>query len=228
MENPDERDIAIRLMRQQRFTEALPIFKLLIRDNPGDWSLFYMVGQCYRFTNNIQEAIYALKNAADLNPGAPEVLLALGIAYQLGDDHETAISTLEHAIRLDPKLFYAYNSIGLTYKKIGEYRKALEWYSKAAEAIVSTVTEEVHGDTEKCFREELIGGEKSLVVLPYAFEKVREKLRSDPMYAIINNNIGVCYIDLETKRRRKRPSRNQLSLFQTVTIIPIHIEIWNL
>jgi tetratricopeptide (TPR) repeat protein len=193
---PDQRDAAISLMQQQRFAEALPLFLRLTESNPDDWSLFYMVGQCYRFTNNVPEAARALKKAADLNPDEAQVFLALGIAYQLADDYRSAIAALEQAIRLDPQLFSAYNSIGLTYKKSGELRKALEWYSRAAEGIFSAVTDEVHKDREKCYQDEIIDGAKTRVVLPYTFEKTHEMLRSDPMYAIIKNNIGVCLIKL--------------------------------
>ena len=193
---PDQRDTAISLMQQQRFAEAIPLFLRLTESNPDDWSLFYMAGQCYRFTNSIPDAVRALKKAADLNPGEAQVFLALGIAYQIAEDFRSAIVALEQAIRIEPQLFSAYNSIGLTYRKSGEFRKALEWYSRAAEGIVSAVTDEVHKDREKCFRDEIIDGKKTLVVLPYALEKTHKMLRSDQMYATIKNNIGVCFIEL--------------------------------
>jgi len=192
----DQRDTAITLMQQQRFAEALPLFLRLIESNPDDWSLFYMAGQCYRFADNVPEAVHALKKAADLNPGEAQVFLALGIAYQLTEDYRSAVVSLEQAIRLEPQLFSAYNSLGLTYRKSGEFGKALEWYSRAAENIVSAVTDEVHKDREKCFRDEIIDGKKTLVVLPYVLEKTHELLCSEPTYAIIKNNIGVCLIEL--------------------------------
>ena len=108
----------------------------------------------------------------------------------------SAVSALEQAIRIDPRLFTAYNSIGLTYRKSGDFPKALEWYSRAAEGIVSAVTDEVYRDRKSCFRNETIDGKETLVVLPYAMEKTHEMLCSDPMYAITKNNIGVCLIEL--------------------------------
>ena len=193
---PDQRDYAITLMQQQRFSEALPLFLQLAETNPDDWSLFYMAGQCYRFTNNYSEAVRALQNAADLNPGEAQVFLALGIAFQLAEDYTSSVSALEQAIRIEPQLFSAYNSLGLTYRKTGELPKALEWYSRAAEGVVSAVTDKMHMDRDRCFREEIIDGKRTLVVLPYAMEKTHEMLRSDPMYAIIKNNIGVCLLEL--------------------------------
>ena len=76
------------------------------------------------------------------------MFLALGIAFQLVKDYRSSIDTLEEAIRLDPRLFSAYNSIGLTYRKMGEFRKAVEWYSRGAGSIVNAITDEVHKDRE--------------------------------------------------------------------------------
>ncbi len=76
---PDQREIAIELMRQQRFSDALPIFLDLIEANPSDWSLYYMAGQCYRFSNRLSESVSFLNKAASLNPQEPQVFLSLGI-----------------------------------------------------------------------------------------------------------------------------------------------------
>jgi len=192
----NQRDMAISLMQQQRYSEALSLFLKLTNVNPDDWSLYYMAGQCHRFTNSFPESVQCLSKAATLNSSEPYIFLALGIAYQLVDDSEQAIAALEQAVELDPKLFTAYNSIGLTYRKIGMFHEALDWYSRAAKGIVSAIYDEVHKDREKCFRDEIIDGEKTLIVLPYAMEKTHEMLKSDPIYAIVKNNIGVCLIEL--------------------------------
>jgi tetratricopeptide (TPR) repeat protein len=195
----DQRERAIWLMQQQRFSEALPIFLRLTESDANDWSLYYMAGQCLRFINNIPEAVRFLTKAASLNPdrqSEAQILLALGIALQLAEEYELAIKKLEQAVRLEPKLFSAYNSIGLTYRKVGQFRKALEWYSKAAESIVAAICDEVRNDSEKCFKEGIVDGKKVLIVLPDALEKIHEMLRSDQIYAIVKNNIGVCLMEL--------------------------------
>jgi tetratricopeptide (TPR) repeat protein len=192
----DQRDVAIGLMRQQKFSEALPIFLHLMESNLDDGSLYYMAGQCFRLINNIPEAVRFLTKSASLNPNEAHTFLALGIALQLAEEYELAIEKLKHAVSLEPVLFSAYNSIGLTYSKIGQFREALEWYSKAVEGIVASVTDEVYKDRERCFRDEIVDEQRTLVVLPYAMEKIHEMLRSDPMFAIVKNNIGVCLMEL--------------------------------
>jgi len=193
---PDERERAVALMRERRFPEALAIFLHLREGNSDDWSLYYMAGQCFRFMNNIPGAVRFLSRAASLNPGEAEVLFALGIALQVAEEYELAIERLKQAVSIEPRLFSAYNSIGLTYRRIGQFREALEWYSKAAEGIVAAVSDEVLKDSESCFKEEIVDGKEVLVVLPYGLEKIHQMLRSDPMYAIVKNNIGVCLNEL--------------------------------
>ncbi len=95
---PNQRDMAIELMQQQHYSQALPIFSRLIKDNPEDWYLYYMAGQCYRCTNDIPGAVRLLTKAASFNPDVPQVYLALGIALQLAEDYELAIEKLKQAI----------------------------------------------------------------------------------------------------------------------------------
>ncbi len=205
----DKRDIAIELMRQKHFSAALEVFTKLIDEAPNDYGIYYMAGQCARFTNDLPTAINLLTKSSLLKNDEPQVFLALGIALQLDKKYELAITALKEATRLNPSLFSAYNSIGLTYRKTGHIQLALEWYRKAAEGIVGAAVDETHKDRNRCYREDLIDGKKTLVMLPYAFEKTRTVLRSDSLYAIVSNNIGVCLAelgDLKSARDKFRES----------------------
>lgn len=193
---PEQRDTAVKLMQQKKFSEALPLFVRLIKTSPNDWSLYYMAGQCLRFSSRLPESVHYLDKAASLNPDEPQVFLALGIARQLTNDFDLALEALKQAIQLDPHLIAAYNSIGLTYRKMGDFRKALEWYSRASETIFSVANEIANDEKEKNFLEKIINGNKELVILPHLFEKTHEILRSDQTYAILKNNIGICLVEL--------------------------------
>jgi len=188
--------MAIDLMKQQRFAEALPILVCLTESNPNDWSLYYMAGQCCRFINDIPKALTLLNKAAILNPNEAQVFLALGIAHQLAEQYDLAIKALKQAVKIEPTLWTTYNSIGLTYRKLGEFRQALEYYSKASECLVENIIKELLKDREKFYREEIIEGKKILVLLPSAMEKTYQLLRLDPSYAIVMNNIGTSLIQL--------------------------------
>ena len=192
----NHRDTVMNLMKQGRFAEALPMLLRLTESDPSDWYLFYAIGQCYRSTYNYPEAVQSLKKASKLNPDESEIFLALGIAYQLTEEYSSAVATLKQSISLDPQQISAYNSIGLTYRKSGDFEKALEWYSQAEELYVGEVAKKVEQKRDKCYRDEIVEGKKSRVVLPYFFEKTHEMLRSEPIYAFIKNNIGVCLVQL--------------------------------
>ena len=206
---PDRLDMAIALMKQNKFSEAIPIFISLIEADSEDWSLYYMVGQCYRFLDNITEAVQFLSKSAHLNPNNAHIFLALGIAHQLAEEYELAIVTLTQAISLDPMLFQAYNSLGLTYSKNSQFREALEWYSRAAEGIVTAVGNAVLKDREKCYVDINSNGENNRLVLPYVLGKTHETLRVDPMYSTVKNNMGLCLMklgDLVSAREQFRES----------------------
>lgn len=193
---PDQRNIALDLMKREKFDEALKILENFAESHPDDADTFHLIGQCHRFNGNFPEAIQAHKRAVELDRNAHH-FYCLGIAYQLGEDYKAAIAALEQAIKLDPKLCGAYNSIGLTHKKSGDSKEALKWYYLASKCTVDAASEKAHGDHEekdKCFRDEIKDGEKVRTVFPYLFEKIHEILRSNPEYAIIMNNIGVCHM----------------------------------
>jgi len=196
----EPRDLAFDLIKQQKFSEALELLPSLIESNPDDSNLQFLMGQCFRFTNKIPEAINCFIKATNLSPNAPENFLALGIAYQLNENFERAIDTLKKAIELDSNLFSAYNSIGLTYRIIGNFKEALHWYSRGKEIVVNEVVDrllkEENPDPENQINDY---GEKVLYAPPEHLEKVHEHLKSDPSYAIISNNIGVCMMELGDK-----------------------------
>lgn len=193
---PDQRDTAIQLMKHGKFAEALPILLNLLKSIQDNWMLYNMAGQCFRFTNNIPDAIKYLTKAVSLNSENASSFLSLGIAFQLAEEYESALVNLKRAAVLDPLLLEAYNSIGLTYCKIGRFNEALEWYSKALEGIIEKAYIEAVKNKDKCFAEVTVEGSKGRIVLPYLFEKMDEIQRLDPMFAVVTKSIMACKAEL--------------------------------
>jgi tetratricopeptide (TPR) repeat protein len=124
-----------------------------------------------------------------------------------------AINALERAVELEPCFFSAYNSLGLTYKISGDYEKALDWYFRAANGIASAAMESIHKGPDQYYRDEVIDGEDARFLHPHTSEAIREILRSDPTYAIIKNNIGVCFMergDIDSAREQFKESINTI------------------
>ena len=139
----DKRDQAIALMAQQRFADALVIFKQLLINEADDWSLLYMAGQCCRFQNDLKGAINYLGSAATINTREPGIWLALGIAQQLNRAFADAIESLRQAIELDPDFILAYNSLALTQKMTGDLEHALHNYDVGVKVLSRSIVKQM-------------------------------------------------------------------------------------
>ena len=51
---PSQKELAMQLMEKKKFSEAIPFFLELIESKSDDKGLYYMLGQCYRFTYQIK------------------------------------------------------------------------------------------------------------------------------------------------------------------------------
>ncbi|MBT3747381.1 MAG: tetratricopeptide repeat protein [Bacteroidetes bacterium] len=191
-----QREVAIDLLKQQRFSEALSIFESLIDASPNDWNLYFLAGHCCRAIDNLPQAVRFLENASILNQNEACIFLGLGIAEQLLGNFDKAIDSLEKAIGLDSTLMEPYNSLGITYRKIGNHRRAIECYKKALDARLKEVNKEVHRDKD-CVEEHIEDGEKVLAILPPFLRKTKSLLKSDPSFAITLCNLGACFLALE-------------------------------
>lgn len=201
-ESKQEKVVA--LIQAGRHRQALAILEDHLRTEPHDWYAIYMSGVANRFLGDLDEAIALLSRAVTLNANQAPVFLALGIAQQLRGNLEDAVVSLTHAIRLKPELVEAYNSLGLTFKKMHRYKDALESYERGSERLMELVSVQVHKDPALCYHHEVIDGKAGRTVLPYVFSKTLQLLKSDPVYAILRNNAGVCLAeigDIENARK---------------------------
>ena len=190
----DLRNKAIYLMKKQQYDEALPLFLDLINKNPNDPWLYYMAGQCFRFTNDMSNAIKFLEKATEIEVEEFEFWHALGIAYQLGGDYVRAVEAFHEAILVNENAISSYNSMGLTYRKLGEYQKAVEWYEKGIKIHEKAVKYKVDHDPEIKERyKELYEDKKSFV---YPLLDYIEEFRKDPMQCMLFNNLGVALMEL--------------------------------
>jgi tetratricopeptide (TPR) repeat protein len=189
------RDKAIEFMERQQYDRALPFLLDLIKDNSNDAWLYYMAGQCFRFINDISNAIKFLAKATEIEAEEYEFWHALGISYQLGGDYVKAVESFHEALFLNENGVSTYNSIGLTYKKLSEYNKAAEWYKKGIEINEKIVRFKV--DTNPAIREkykELYATEKKTMVFPLI--EYIEELKKDSIQTILYNNLGVVLMEM--------------------------------
>jgi tetratricopeptide (TPR) repeat protein len=142
----ERREQAQEFMRVGRFNEALPLLLDVSRARPDDSNTLYLIGQCYRLSGDLAQAIHYLALSVEVKGDDAQVFLALGIALQLSSQLEKAISALAEAIRLEPNYALAYNSLALTQKAMGDLEKALHNYDAGAKALTRTILGEMRND----------------------------------------------------------------------------------
>ncbi len=186
----------VQLIQAGQHREALAVLEGHLSAEPNDWYAYYMSGVAYRFIGALDRAVFFLTKAAELKPGEAPVLLALGISHQLSGHFDEAVAALKQAIDHRMDFVEAYNSLGLTYRKMGRITEALDSYNEGTERMFELASAQVHKNPSLCYREEVIDGKATRTVLPYVFVKTFELLKSNPLYATLRNNAGVCFAEL--------------------------------
>ncbi len=187
------------LISARKYRQALEILKDDLILAPNDWYANYLAGVALRFLGDFGQAIVHLTAATKSRPHDDAICLALGIAYQLSGQMEESILALKKAIQIQENLIEAYNSLGLTYRKLERFQDALEWYDMDVGRLIKLVSATIDEDPSRCY----IDGGTTLKILPYFFERARDILRSNILYAVLSNNMGCCYTslgDLESAR----------------------------
>jgi len=102
---------------------------------------YYKIGLSYLNENKAQQAYVEFFRAYELDPRNKEVLNAIGIVYLLHfDEPQKAIEFFEKAVKVDPDYSEAYNNLGYSYEKMGNFEDAIPYYRKAiANPLYSTV-----------------------------------------------------------------------------------------
>ena len=100
------------------------------RGNRAD--AYYKLGIAFLNENKVQQAFVEFHKAYDLSPHNKEILNAIGIVYLMHlDETKKAIEWFGRALKEDPSYSEAYNNLGYSYQKLGEFEKAIAFYRKA-------------------------------------------------------------------------------------------------
>lgn len=78
---------ALRLYREGKYSEAIELYKRLLRQNPNP-EIYNRLGVLYILTENYSEAVDILEKAINIDPQESETYFNLGIAYFLKGDRE--------------------------------------------------------------------------------------------------------------------------------------------
>lgn len=133
---PDEKSERLdALLDAQRYDDALPLCLECIERDPENANLWYLAGQCYRFTGDFENAVRYLSRSLAMFSGEVATWLALGIALQLSGRLDDAAETLRRGIERFPDNPYLFNSLGMTRKLQGMTDRAINCYQKVIRLI---------------------------------------------------------------------------------------------
>ena len=112
----------------RKVTEKIENLLSLYSSGAIPWEIF---GAAAAQIGNLDQAIFAFKNAISIDPKNPEMHYNLGTAYQQAGKLDSAEDAFSAAINLKPDHVLALNNIGTVFKEKAMFDQAVEVYQKA-------------------------------------------------------------------------------------------------
>ena len=110
----------------QRYEEALELFRRALNLDPDNARALYYAGLSYLALRSPEQAAVQLEKARRLRPKDLHVQFQLGVAYFAAGNYEKASPLLEAVYREQPALENLGYYVGLTRYRQKDYRKAIE------------------------------------------------------------------------------------------------------
>lgn len=133
MKNDKKYDKGVKLLKAEKFVEALKVFDELIREFPQNADYWSERGVVYFHMQKRNESLADMNKALELQP--TKSYRYSSRAYILGHFGQTkaAIEDYQKAIDLDPDDAIAHNNLGLLEEQLGYKEKAQNRYKRADE-----------------------------------------------------------------------------------------------
>ncbi len=93
---------ADRLLKAERFSEALPLYNAVTDEVPGYADAWFSAGMCYARTADAKHAEQAFRSYLRLQPNSADGHTSLGLLLLMQKRNVEARGELEQALRLDP------------------------------------------------------------------------------------------------------------------------------
>jgi tetratricopeptide (TPR) repeat protein len=119
--------LALALMQQQRYAEALVHARRAAELNPNVGRIWNGVGFCAIESGRLEEAEQALQRAIQLTPQLTDAWLNLGCVLGMKGDPQGAEQAFKQALRLSPEHPAVMANLGLCLSEQGRLSEAEEW-----------------------------------------------------------------------------------------------------
>jgi tetratricopeptide (TPR) repeat protein len=122
------RDYGFKLLKRDRYDEALPEFRTAIEINEYDGVAYSGLSLTHAYLYNQEEALRFALRAAELEPDNEYVYATLGRVYVKLGEYEKAIVAYKNAIAIKPDFFDARYNLAHIYNLREMYDEAIEEY----------------------------------------------------------------------------------------------------
>jgi Flp pilus assembly protein TadD/class 3 adenylate cyclase len=123
-------DEGMRLMDEEKFSDALPHFNDAIRDSPNYVIAYLGRAQALRMMGQNEKAIADCNQAIKIHPRDPRVYFCRGLAEGLLKKYDLALRDYTEAIRRNPKFAPAYEMRGDANFNLQQYGRAIDDFNR--------------------------------------------------------------------------------------------------
>ncbi len=120
----------LNLFKEKKFEDVFKYGLKLIKKDPSDTQLIYIIGLSYINKQNFIEAENYFKKLLSLKK-TPELFYTYGNIQKKLKKYNNAISSFEQSINLNPNFSEAHNNLGNTKKLINRREEAIKHYRQA-------------------------------------------------------------------------------------------------
>ena len=118
--------VAYLLASQERFAEAEPYFRAVLRADPGNAVAHFNLGYTLDKRGLHQQAVEEFREATRLKPGMDRAWYGLGLAHAQLGQHREAAEALEQAATLQPMNHHAWYQLGMALHLTGNAERFMQ------------------------------------------------------------------------------------------------------
>jgi predicted TPR repeat methyltransferase len=122
---------ALRHHRAGRLQKAKPLYRKVLKQDPGNNDALHMLGLLAHQSGDIGSAIELLGKAAEGNQHSAELFTNFGNALQSAGQLDKAVDTFQTAIRANPEFALAHNNLGNALCALGRHEEAVASFQEA-------------------------------------------------------------------------------------------------
>lgn len=122
---------ALELYMAGDLQQAKHLCKKILKYQPNNGEVLFMVGVIYSRMGNYDSAIQTLKKSLDFFPNNPGAYHLIGISFYEQGRLDDALEYFQKTIQHDPRYAEAYNNIGNALKEKRRHREAIDYFQKA-------------------------------------------------------------------------------------------------